>query len=190
MPADCKRLDDRGLFIRQAGCHMKFSGRQHKLRSQSAVAVHSEHLKIFAAIDCSPMAGKTLTTVDVWLYRATITNADMRYILTNMKHLNAEFVSRNSWIAKKGHLAEIPTDIRPADTDAMHLDESFSPAGMRRGSNFDSAHRTGFFKHDRTHANQLSFFVRGHSDSEPAEPSRTLAYGHSPSNRGSIRSAS
>lgn len=154
--ADAERLDQRELFQRELARRMQLASRQHELRTQPTVGMHAEHLQLLATIAVAAPTGVALTTIHVRLDRAAVAGLHVGHAAANLDDFDAQFMPRNARVAVKRHLAEIPTDVRPANADAMHSHERLTGTGPVRFGNLDVTKLSGLFELDGFHGGDLN----------------------------------
>ena len=91
-------------------------------------------------------AGMALLAVHVGLDGAAVAGADVGDAGADGEDFDAEFVAGDARVAEEGHLAEIPANIGPADSDPMNADQGLAGAGTGRLRNGDRAEAAGLFE--------------------------------------------
>src|SRR3954468_18581178 len=107
MAADGQRFDERTLLRREARCGMQFARGDRELRPQTAVAMHTQRLVMFAAISQASAAGITLLAIEVRLDGTLVARAYVRHPVTNGNDLDTKLVARDAGIGKKRHLSQV-----------------------------------------------------------------------------------
>jgi hypothetical protein len=81
--------------------------------------MNAQDLQIFTTIAPALPAGKTVWIIDVRLDATAVANFDIIAAVAHLQHFNPKLVAGNSGVTVKWEFAEIPTNIRTADSHAM-----------------------------------------------------------------------
>jgi hypothetical protein len=84
----------------------------------AAVHVNAVEPKVFAAVGTPYAASATRTTEDVWVDRATVTDADAVSVVRNFDDFSGEFVAKYTRIGIDGVLSSEGVEVAAAHTDS------------------------------------------------------------------------
>src|SRR6266508_5207711 len=131
---------------------MQLAGGQNHPFTHSAIAHHAERFVALATIGVAATASVALQAIEVGLNGTTVAWFDVRDALADLNHLDSQFVSGNAGITEERHLAEVATDVRAANPDAMNTDERLVWPGRRRIREVDGTEALRFFEKNGFHA--------------------------------------
>ena len=136
--ADRQRFHQSELFETELARNVQLSGRHKEARPQAAVAVDAQRLVLLTAIGQSATAGVALLAVDIRLDRTVVAGADVGDAVADLKHLDAQLMARDARVAEERHLAQIATNISPADADLVDAHQGLARGRLRRLGDVDS----------------------------------------------------
>src|SRR3954470_20748982 len=125
---------------------MELARGHDKKRPHPAVGMHSQDLKILAAIAVSFPARKAVLAIDIRLDRTTISRFDVCDPLPHRDNFDAKLVPRNTRITIERHFAEVAAEIRAADANPMHADQGFAGRSTFWFREFNRAEMLRFFQ--------------------------------------------
>jgi hypothetical protein len=126
--------------------------------------MHAEHLQCLAAVRLSLTAGVAGATVQIRLYRAAITDSDIRDAITDSEHFHAEFMTEDARELDERHLSEIAAHIRTADADGAHRYERLACAWRAGFGNVQPPEATGFGEAEGFHERGLEKLTKDGKD--------------------------
>ncbi len=130
-------FDERQLFVLSLaeGCSLR-AGSVNSGRNPPSQCT-PKTLQLLAAVRVPAARRVAVGVVDVRLDRATVAGLDVGHVRADSDDLDAELMPGDARIAKERHLAEIPGNVRPADTNIVHAYERVVRTRLARFSNVD-----------------------------------------------------
>src|SRR5262245_35018632 len=100
--------------------------------------MNAPHLQLFTTIRPRQAAAVTVGVVHIRLNRAAAAGLHVGYSRTDGDYLHAEFMSGDTRVTEKRHLAQVAADVGAANADSMHADQRLACAGLAGGIDFNA----------------------------------------------------
>jgi hypothetical protein len=108
---------------------MELAGRYGIEPAEAPIAMDTEGLVVVAAVGVSPTTGMAALAVEIGLHAAAVPGTNLGDTLAHRDHLDTQFVTGDPGIGIEGHLAQVASEVRTADTDLVDANDGFSGAG-------------------------------------------------------------
>jgi hypothetical protein len=130
---------------------MQFIGSHSKPLAKATVDHDSDHVQLLATVGIASPAGITLAAVHVRLDAASISWLDAEDTVADFQDFHSEFVPGDARVSKEGHLTEVATVVRTADSHSMRPHKRFARTRRTWVVDFDTLKVLGFFQADSAH---------------------------------------
>jgi len=125
----------------------------------------AQDLEFITAVAATLLAGKASRVVNVGFHAAAIASMDIVHVWADLQNFHSQFMAGDARVTVKWKLAQVATQIRTANTDAVNSDQGLARPGGRGFLDFHSLEAPWFLEHNSLHDEKTS--AKRHAASLP-----------------------